>query len=101
MMITKRRVFISFLQKNGEKDGTTGFLSFIFCLLMVGNAAIGYWLGYVGVAATMALALLNIFWAIKCWKLYKTCTREAARTQMFVSFAHLPLSLIILLLDKI
>jgi protoheme IX farnesyltransferase len=87
--------------KNGVKDSTTGLLSFLFCLLMVGNVGIGYGLGYVGLIASLVLAVLNIWWAWKCWILYKTCSREAARGQMFFSFAHLPLSLIVLLLDKI
>lgn len=97
----KKAGFYLLPSKNGEKDATTGLLSFVFCLLMVGNAGLGYWLGYVGFAATTGLILLNLWWAWKCWNLYKTCSREAARTQMFISFAHLPLSLIVLLLDKI
>ena len=97
----KKAGFYMLPSKNGVKDATTGLLSFIFCLLMVGNAAVSYWLGYVGLVATLVLITLNIWWAWKCWGLYKTCSREAARTQMFVSFAHLPLSLIVLLLDKI
>lgn len=97
----KKAGFYLLPSKNGVKDATTGLLSFVFCLLMVGNAAIGYWLGYVGLAATLVLVGLNIWWAVKCWHLFKTCSREAARAQMFVSFAHLPLSLIVLLLDRI
>ncbi len=97
----KKAGFYLLPSKNGEKDATTGFLSFVFCLLLVGNSLIAYWLGYVGLAATAVLVALNLYWALKCWGLYKTCSREAARVQMFVSFAHLPLSLIVLLLDKI
>ena len=84
-----------------EKDKTTGLLSFLFCLMMIGNAGLGYFLGYVGEVASIALVALNAYWAWRCWLLYKTCSREAARAQMFVSFAHLPFSLIVLLLDKI
>ena len=97
----KKAGFYLLPSKNGEKDSTTGLLSFVFCLLLIGNVVIGYALGYVGLAATVVLAALNIWWAWKCWKLYKTCSREAARAQMFFSFAHLPFSLIVLLLDKI
>jgi protoheme IX farnesyltransferase len=97
----KKAGFYLLPSKNGVKDSTTGLLSFVFCLLMVGNVGIGYWLGYVGLVAFLVLSALNIWWAWKCWILYKTCSREAARTQMFFSFAHLPLSLIVLLLDKI
>lgn len=97
----KKAGFYLLPSKNGEKDATTGLLSFVFCLLMVGNAAMGYSLGLVGALATVVLILLNAYWAWCCWKLYKDCSREAARKQMFLSFLHLPVSLIVLLIDKI
>lgn len=86
---------------SGEKDGTTGLLSFAFCLMLIGSAVLSFWLGYVGIVATTVLVLLNVYWAWYCWQLYKTCERAAARKQMFISFAHLPLSLMVLLLDKL
>lgn len=86
---------------DGAKDKTTGYLSFWFCILLIVNSVVSWYLGYTGTVATVVLAFINIWWALKCWKLYKTCSREAARTQMFVSFAHLPFSLIVLLLDKL
>ncbi|MBK7938293.1 MAG: protoheme IX farnesyltransferase [Lewinellaceae bacterium] len=75
----KKAGFYLLPSKNGEKDATTGLLSFVFCLLMVGNAAMGYSLGLVGALATVVLILLNAYWAWCCWKLYKDCSREAAR----------------------
>lgn len=97
----KKAGFYLLPSKNGEKDATTGFLSFIFCLLMIGNAGLGWALGYVGIWATAVLIALNVYWAWLCWGLYKQCSREAARKQMFMSFLHLPVSLIVLLIDKI
>lgn len=97
----KKAGFYLLPSKNGEKDATTGMLSLVFCLLMVGNAVLGYALGLVGLWATLILVALNAYWAVSCWKLYKTCSREAARRQMFISFLHLPLSLIVLLIDRI
>lgn len=97
----KKAGFYLLPSKNGEKDQTTGLLSFVFCILLVGSAVLSYILGYVGIVATVILVLLNIYWAAHCWKLYKTCERTAARKQMFISFMHLPFSLIVLLLDKV
>lgn len=97
----KKAGFYLLPSKNGEKDATTGFLSFVFCLLMMVNAALGWALGYVGIVATAVLMLLNMYWAWLCWRLYKDCSREAARKQMFMSFLHLPVSLIVILIDKI
>lgn len=97
----KKAGFYLLPSRNGEKDQTTGLLSFVFCLLMIGNALLSFWLGYVGFLATTVLLILNTYWARYCWQLYKTCERSAARKQMFASFMHLPLSLIVLLLDKV
>lgn len=97
----KKAGFYLLPSKNGEKDATTGLLSFVFCLLMMGNAVMGYALGLAGGPATLVLVALNAYWAWCCWKLHKECSREAARRQMFVSFLHLPVSLIVLLMDKI
>ena len=96
----KKAGFYLLPSKNGEKDATTGLLSFMFCLLMVGNAALGFAIGLVGFGATVVLVVLNVYWAWLCWRLYKDCSREAARKQMFMSFLHLPLSLIVILIDK-
>jgi protoheme IX farnesyltransferase len=97
----KKAGFYLLPSKSGEKDPATGLLSFGFCLLMEGNTLVAYWLGYVGLWATVALFVLNAYWAWRCWILYRTCSREAARTQMFVSFLHLPLSLAVILIDKL
>lgn len=97
----KKADFYLLPSKNGEKDKTTGLLSFIFCLLMVGNATAGYWMGDVGLTAMLILNALNLYWGWYCWKLFKTCSTAAAKRQMFISFMHLPLSLIVLLIDRI
>jgi heme o synthase len=97
----KRAGFFMLPSRNGEKNEVTGMLSFLFCVLMIVNAVIGYAIGFTGVFATLALVGINAYFAYRCWDLYRTCSREAARRQMFASFMHLPLSLIIILLDKI
>ncbi|MCB0575139.1 MAG: protoheme IX farnesyltransferase, partial [Saprospiraceae bacterium] len=43
----KKAGFYLLPSKNGIKDPTTGFLSFVFCLLMIGNAVVGYAYGLV------------------------------------------------------
>lgn len=97
----KRAGFYLLPSRNGEKNETTGLLSFLFCGMMLVNAGIGYWTGFSGFAATLALMLINGYFAYRCWQLFKDCSMKSARLQMFTSFWHLPLSLIILLLDKI
>lgn len=97
----KKAGFYMLPSRNGEKDQTTGLLSFVVCLLMFGNAGLGYWLGFSSFWATSLLFLLNGWFAWRSWQLYRDCSRDAARKQMFASFLHLPVSLIVLLVDKI
>jgi len=97
----KKAGFYMLPSRNGEKDQTTGMLSFVVCLLMFGNAGLSYWLGFSSVWATALLFLLNGWFAWRSWQLYRECSHEAARKQMFASFLHLPASLIVLLIDKI
>ncbi len=96
----KRAGFYLLPSRDGKKDATTGFLSFVFCCLMMVNALVGFITGFSSIWATLALLILNGFFAWRCWQLYQTCSREAARRQMFASFLHLPASLIVLLIDK-
>lgn len=97
----KRAGFYLLPSKNGVKDHTTGLYSLLFCLLLIGNTLLSWYLGLVGLVATLVLVLVNAYWAWLCWRLYRTCSREAARAQMFMSFAHLPVSLIVILLDSL
>jgi protoheme IX farnesyltransferase len=97
----KRAGFYMLPSRNSEKNVTTGLLSFVFCVLLIASAVIGYGIGFTGAVATLALVLLNGYFAYRCWGLFRTCSRDAARRQMFASFLHLPLSLIVVLLDKI
>lgn len=96
----KKAGFYLLPARNGEKNEWTGLLSFVFCLLMIGSAWWGYMLGFTSLTAALLLIVLNVYWAMACWRLYRECSQPAARKQMFISFMHLPVSLIIILADR-
>lgn len=86
---------------SGEKDSTVGSISALFCLALV-ILTVGAWaMGLIGLVAMIILAVLNLYWAYACWQLKMECSRISARRQMFISFFHLPITLIVLLLDKL
>lgn len=87
--------------KNGQKDASVGFASLLFCVLLVLNALAGYAYGLYSVWAMIGLNALNFYFGWRCWALFRSCSREAARAQMFASFIHLPLSLIVILADRL
>ncbi len=84
---------------SGKTDASVGWISLYFCIAMFVNAGLGYYFGLTSVWATLALCGLNAYFAYTCVMLAQTCSREAARRQMFASFFHLPFSLIIILID--
>ncbi len=85
----------------GAKDARTGFYSLLFCSGLVLGTMWAFWAGFIGMVAFVVLLVLNLYWAWCCWRLMQECSREAARRQMFMSFLHLPVSLIVLLLDRL
>lgn len=87
--------------RDGQKDASVGLASLVFCILLVANAIAGYAYGLYSVWGMIGLNVLNLYFAWRCWNLFRTCTREAARAQMFASFVHLPLSLIVILADRL
>ena len=97
----KRAGFRLLPSASGEKDSSVGSISALFCLALIVLILSAWWMGLIGTIASIVLAVLNAYWAHACWQLYKTCSREAARKQMFISFFHLPVTLIVLLLDKL
>lgn len=85
----------------GERDSSTGLQSFIFALLLLVVSVMPYFMGMTGLLSAIVLLGIGGLYALYSWQLYKECSREAARRVMFCSFAYLPISLIVLYLDKI
>ena len=60
-----------------------------------------YFLGATGFVSAIILTVLALAFVYYGWNLYKKCSREAARAQMFFSLAYLPIALCALYFDKI
>jgi protoheme IX farnesyltransferase len=97
----KRAGFYLLPTPGGQRTAGIGLLSLAFCGLLMLNTGLAFALGLVGPAAMIALQALNAYFAWRCWQLFQTNDRAAARRQMFASFLHLPLTLIAILIDKL
>ncbi len=97
----KKAGFSLLPSSNGERDSSIGLISAAFCLALVLLSLGAGWAGLTGWVAAGILMVVNGYWAYSCWQLHKRCDRESARKQMFISFFHLPITLIVLLLDKL
>ena len=86
---------------SGELDSDVGKQSFIFALLLLLVSVMPYFMGITGIVSLIVLLAIGGAYAFYSWDLYKKCDRDAARKLMFCSFFYLPISLIVLSLDKI
>jgi protoheme IX farnesyltransferase len=97
----KKAGFYMLPTPNSTKTPLVGKLSLLFCLLLIGNAVLAWSIGLVGTVASVVLVGINGYFAYTAWRLQNECSTEAARKQMFASFMHLPISLIVLVLDRL
>ncbi len=85
---------------DGAKDERVGKQSIIYSLFLLPISWMPYLLGETGIISAIFLSLLALAFVYYGWNLYKKCSREAARAQMFFSLAYLPLALCTLYFDK-
>lgn len=97
----KRAGFYLLPTRGGRRTPVVGLLSAAFCLFSMLSVLLGYFADLLSGGAALALFLVNLYFTDKCWKLYRKADDTAARQQMFASFVHLPLSLLIVLMDNI
>lgn len=86
---------------DGAKDERVGKQSIIYSLFLLPISWMPYFLGTTGIISATVLTILALVFVYYGWNLYKKCSREAARAQMFFSLAYLPLALCALYFDKI
>jgi heme o synthase len=97
----KRAGFNLLPTSDGRKDESVGRASLLVCLLLIPNAMLGWGMGMYSVGAMGLLVLLSAHFSYTCYRLYRDCSREAARKQMFTSFFYLPAALGVILLDRL
>ncbi len=86
---------------NGEKDKNTGLQSFLYALFLVPIGIMPAVMGVSGIISAVVIGIASAVFAYFGWNLYKKCSRKAALQLMFFSLAYLPLTLIVLFVDKI
>jgi heme o synthase len=85
---------------DGAKDERVGKYSIIYSLFLLPISWMPYFLGATGIVSAIILTILALAFVYYGWDLYKKCSREAARAQMFFSLAYLPIALCALYFDK-
>lgn len=86
--------------KDQVRDSRIGLSSFIWSLPLVGICIIPFVTGNIGIFSLIAISLLNLWYASKGWKLYKTGDTASAKKLMYSSFAYLPIVLILFIIGS-
>ena len=86
---------------DGAKDARVGKQSIIYSLFLLPVSWMPYYLGATDIISAIVLTILALAFVYYGWELYRKCSREAARAQMFFSLAYLPIALFALYFDKI
>lgn len=86
---------------DGQRDPNVGIHSMAFALALIPVGWLPFVLGWCGISSAILLSLMALVFAWFGWNLYKNQTRKAALQLMFSSLFYLPLTLIVLLADKI
>lgn len=85
---------------DGQRDRSTGLQSFFYASFLLPVVVMPYLLGVTGLASAVVVAILTVLYAGLGWNFYRKADRKAALVLMFYSFFYLPISLVVLFIDK-
>lgn len=83
------------------KDKSLGMQSFLYAMCLIPVGLIPFYVGETGIFSAISVSVLGLVYAGFGWNMYRKNDRKSAMQLMFSSFFYLPLSLIVLWLDKI
>lgn len=83
------------------KDKSLGMQSLLYALCLIPVGLIPFFTGQTGIFSAVFVSILGLVYAGFGWNMYKKNDRKSAVQLMFSSFVYLPLTLIVLWLDKI
>lgn len=89
------------LPSKGGRDQASAFQAFIYAFSLIPVGVTPYVFGMTGLLATIICTTAAMVFSWQAWKLYQTCSVDAARRLMFGSFIYLPLVQLIIVIDKI
>lgn len=88
--------------RNGKMDDKeTGWQSFLCALCLLPVGMLPYGIGASGLWSAIIVLFLGVGYVIMAWNFYQGPERKTALRLMFYSLGYIPLSLILLFVDKI
>jgi len=89
------------LPSKGGRDKSSAFQAFVYAFSLIPVGITPWVFGMSGPISAIICTVAAIVFSWQAWKLYQSCSVDAARRLMFGSFVYLPLVQLILVIDKI
>lgn len=88
-------------ERDGQRDSMLGVYSVFYAFMLFPMIVILYLIGYAGIISLVGMSIMTLGYMYMGYRLHRNDDRKSALMLMFFSFFYLPLSLILLLVDKI
>ncbi len=86
---------------DGKPERSPALQAFVYALLLLPVGCFPYLIGKTGLISMILVVILSICYAWFAWGFYKQNDRKSALQLMFYSFIFIPVTLIVLFIDKI
>jgi protoheme IX farnesyltransferase len=96
-----KKAGIMLLPSKEGKNQYSALMNVIYVIALIFAGFLPYVFGYVGIKGTIVLTIRGLFFLAPAVRLYLTQEDKDAKKLMFASFFYLPISLFVVLFDKI
>jgi protoheme IX farnesyltransferase len=97
----KKAGYKLFPEKNGKQDTSPALQAFVYALLLIPTGLLPYYLGASGIVSAILVGIMSVAYAWFALGFYRQNDRKSALQLMFFSFIFIPVSLIVLYIDKL
>ncbi len=96
-----RKAGFKMLPSPGGRDKSSAFQIVVYSIGLIPISLLPLMFNMTGMIAGVVIFICGILFAIQSFRLYKSCSVEAASKLMFASFIYLPVVQIAILMDKL
>lgn len=97
----KKAGYKLFPEKDGKQDTSPALQAFVYALLLIPTGLLPYYLGASGIISAILVGIMSVAYAWFALGFYRQNDRKSALQLMFFSFIFIPVSLIVLYIDKL
>jgi protoheme IX farnesyltransferase len=97
----KKAGYKLFPEKDGKQDTSPALQALVYALLLIPTGLLPYYLGASGIISAVLVGIMSVAYAWFALGFYRQNDRKSALQLMFFSFIFIPVSLIVLYIDKL